>query len=141
MSRRHTLAVQAVIKTEPAVASKTYITEAPKDANGKLPSAPYVVIHPGTGTDATDRLSGPRVRERPFFTVHVVGSSWDNVTQLTERLKGLFVVGGWAVPPVLPGEMTSDFLWSEPIPIQVDRDVTPPIVYGVVELSFTAEPS
>lgn len=141
MSRRHTLAVQAIIKTDPAVATKTYIAEAPKDGNGKLPAAPFVVIYPGNGTDSTDRLSGPHVRQSPFFTLHVVGTSWDNTLQLTERIKGLFVVDGWGVPPTIPGELTSDLSWSEPIPIQIDRDVTPAVPYQVVELSFTAEPS
>lgn len=140
MSRRHTLAVQAIIKTDPAVAAKTYIADATK-SDGSLPNAPYVVIQPGNGTDTSDRLSGPRVRENPFFTLHVVGTSWDNTLQLTERLKGLFVVDGWGVPPTIPGELTSDLSWSEPIPIQIDRDVTPPVPYAVVELSFTAEPS
>lgn len=140
MSRRHTLAVQAVIRTDSAVAAKTYIADATK-ADGKLPDAPFVVIYPGNGTDSTDRLSGPRIQQRPFFTLHVVGTSWDNTLQLTERLKGLFVVNGWGVPPTIPGELTSDLSWSEPIPIQVDRDTTPAVVYQVVELSFTAEPS
>ncbi len=141
MSRRHTLAVQALIKTDPAVTSKTYIAEAPRDGQGRLPAAPFVIIYPGNGTDSSDRLSGPRVRESPFFTLHIVGTSWDNTLQLTERLKGLFVVNGWGVPPTISGKLTSDLSWSEPIPIQVDRDTTPAVVYQVVELSFTAEPS
>lgn len=141
MSRRHTLAVQSVIKTDPAVSSKTFIAEAPKDATGTLPQAPFVVIYPGNGSDSSDRLSGPKVRERPFFTLHVVGTSWAQTSELTERIKALFVVSGWGTPPTLAGETTSDLSWSEPQPVQIDRDVTPPVTYQVVELSFTAEPS
>lgn len=141
MSRRHTLAVQARIQADPAVVVKTYIAIAPKDSNGKLPATPYVVIYPGNGTDSSDRLAGPNVTLNPSFTLHVVGSSWDQAAQLTERIKALFVAGGRGTPPVIEGENTSGLRWSEPLPVQIDRDVTPPVAYQVVELDFTAEPS
>lgn len=137
----HTQAVRAKIQEVPALASKTYTGRAPRDAQGKLPAAPFVVIHPADGIDGADRLTGPRSVQNPRFTLHVVGSSSDNVQTITAAVKAKFVVNGFGVAPDVPGEVTSRLTWSSPIPIQWDLDVNPPIPYQVIELSFTSEPA
>lgn len=139
MSQRHTLAVQARIMGAPS-ASRTSIGRLYKD-NGELPQLPAAVIYPGNGTDTSDRLSGPRVRENPSWTIHFVGTSWAQVSAMTESVKAQFFVDGYPVPWNFEGETISNQLWAEPIPIQYDTDVNPPLAYQVVELSFTAEPS
>lgn len=139
--KRDTEAVKARIQLDPAVASKTHVARAPKNAQGELSQRPLVIIYPASGQDESDRLSGPRVKRRPRHTLHIVGDSWDQVATLTDRLKGRFVEDGRGVPLVIEGEVTSDIVWDEPVPIDVDTDVTPPVIYQVVELAFTVEPA
>jgi len=138
----HTNVVLARIREIPALASKTYALIAPKDANGKLPASPFGVLYPADGIDTAERLSGPRSAQHPRFTLHVVGSSYENVATVTALIKARFVDEyGAPIPLVIPGWLVSDFQWSSPIPIQLDRDVSPPIPFQVIELGFTADPA
>lgn len=138
--RKHTAAVTDAIKTIPALTSKTFVSIAPRDSAGKLPAAPYVVVHPSDGIDEQDRLSGPRTLYTPDFTLHIVGASYDNAQTVTELVKSKFVVDGFGVYLTVQGENTGRVQWSVPTPTQVDNSVTPPLVYNIVELGFTSQP-
>lgn len=138
----HTNVVLARIREIPALASKTYALIAPKDANGKLPAAPFVVAHPADGIDTQERFTGPRSTQHPRFTLHVVGSSYDNVATVTALIKAKFVdAHGFGIPPVITGWACRSLVWSSPLPVQVDNDIVPPVPYQVIELGFTADPS
>lgn len=141
MSRKHTQAVKARIEEIPALASRTRLGIAPRNADGSLATVPLVLIHPAGGIDEADRLTGPRSVQRPRFTLHIVGSSTDNVETIRDLVKAKFVVNGYGAPPAVSGEVTSNLTWEEPTPIQWDFDITPPAPYAVVELAFTAEPA
>lgn len=136
---QHTVAVRDLIKEIPVLASKTYTGSATKDGNGKLPAAPYVVIHPADGIDRQVTFTGPRSEQNPRFTLHIVGTSSDNVQNLTAAVKAKFVVNGFGVAPDVPGELTRSLTWSAAQPIGWDMDVAPPIPYQVVEISFVSE--
>jgi len=140
VSRRHTQAVKAKIQEIAALATKTHLGIAQKDSAGKIPAPPLVLIHPAGGTDTQERLAGPRSTQHPRFTLHIVGSSIDNVETIRDAVKAKFVVNGRGVPPTVAGEVTSALSWDEPTPIQWDTDLTPPVPYAVVELGFTADP-
>jgi len=137
--KRHTDAVKARIQTVPQIAAKVFVATARK-VDGKLQSPPYVLIYPAEGTDDTDRLDGPRVIQRPRFTIHIVGTSYDNVQTLTEQIKPLFIVNGRAIQVHVDGERGSGLFWESPTPIQWDFDV-PDRLYQVIELGFTSEPA
>jgi len=139
--RIHTQAVKATIQEISALATKTLLGRAPRTSGGALPAPPLVLIHPAGGTDTQERLAGPKVTQHPWFTLHIVGSSVDNVETIRDLVKGKFVVNGRGVPPQVAGEVTSNLTWSEPTPIQWDTDVTPPVPYAVVELGFTSDPA
>lgn len=139
--KQHTLAVTNAIKSIPALASKTYVSIAPRDSAGKLPAAPYVVVHPSDGDDTQERMTGPRSTYHPDFTLHIVGSSYDNAQTVTELIKSKFVVDGFGVRLSVPDENTFGCRWSVPAPTQVDNSVTPPLVYNVAELGFESEPA
>jgi hypothetical protein len=139
--RQHTAAVAAVIRSIPALASKTYVGAAPKDGAGKLPAAPLVVIYAADGIDTQERYTGPRATQHPRFTLHIVGSSHDNTQTIASAVKAKFVVNGFGVAPAVEGERTSDLVWESPLPVQYDTDVVPPVPYQVVELQFDAWPA
>lgn len=139
MSWADTLAVKARAETLVALASKTFVTVT--EPVGTKIAAPYLVIHPSDGVDVATRVTGPRVAENPMFTLHIVGSSANQVQIITGLLKALFVVNGFMVPPVVAGRRARAGYWRSPIPIQTDTDVTPALIYQVIELGWVSEPA
>lgn len=137
---QHTNAVLAKIREIPALASKTYAVIVPKDSNGAFPTRPYVAVYPADGIDTQSSFTGPRSTQHPRFTLHIVGSSYDNVATVTALVKAKFVVNGFGVAPAVAGERTWGLIWSTPQPVQLDDDTVPPIPYQVIELAFDTEP-
>lgn len=136
----HTDLIKATIQTIIPLATKTFVAVAPRDSAGKLPTAPYVVIFPAEGTDSQGRLTGPLDTANLGFTLHIVGSSYDNAQTVAELVKAKFVVAGLGVYLTFTGEQTTRCRWSSPTPIQVDNSLVPPLVYSVCELSFESTP-
>lgn len=124
----------------PALANATFVGRVPKTSAGELVSRPFNVIYPADGIDTQDRLTGGRRVQHPRFTMHIVGDSYKQVATLTSQLKAQFVEDGFGIPLDVPGEVTRNMQWSSPEPVQWDTDVTPPVAYQVVELSFDSEP-
>lgn len=139
--KQHTDWVKAQLQSIPALAAKTFVLDARKDGAGDFPKAPFVVIHPVDGIDTDERYTGPALTQHPRFTLHIVGSSYDNVAVVAALVKPLFTVDGLGVIPVIPDERPRRVWWHSPLPIQLDRDVTPPIPYQVVEIGFTSDPN
>lgn len=135
----HTQLVVDRIRSVPALASKTFLAPAQRDAAGKLPVAPYVVIYPSEGVDTQERLSGPRGVQHPRFTLHIVGSSYDNTATVAALIKAKFVVNGVGVEADIGGEHSYAMSYGSPQPVQVDYDLNPALVYVVAEISWTAE--
>lgn len=123
------------------LATKTFKLVAPRDAQGKLPTAPYVVVQPSDGDDTQERVTGPTITRHPRFTLQIVGSSYDNAQSITELVKPLFIVNGRGIQIDVAGEKGSGLWWSGDIPTQVDNDVTPPLIYNTVELGWTSDPA
>lgn len=136
--KNHTTAVATAIRTIPALASKTFISTA--RVAGALPAAPYVVIHPSDGVDSQERFTGPHATANLAFTLHIVGTSYDNAQTVAELVKGKFIVSGLGVYLTITGENPTRCIWGSPAPIQVDDSLTPPLVYSVAELSFQSTP-
>lgn len=138
----HTDQVEALAKTVPAFAAKTFVSVAKRDdVTGALPKSPYLVIHPSDGSDQSTRLAGPDVSQRPRFTLHVVGGSYGQVAAGTAMIKEKFIPGGIGHIFTIPGELCGRLWWSAPIPIQIDNDITPPLIYQVIEVGFDADPA
>lgn len=134
--KQHTQWVVDTLQTVPAFASKTFVAMSVRNTK-----APYVVVWPADGTDQTTRVTGPAARQRPRFTLHIVGTSYDNAATITAALKEKFIQPDFhGVIPDIPGFLCGRVWWSAPIPIQVNEDVSPALVYQVVEFGFTAEP-
>jgi hypothetical protein len=138
---QHTEAVKARIESIPAFASATFVGDVPRTATGELVERPYIAVHPADGIDTQERFTGGRRTQHPRFTLHVVGDSYTNVATITRDLKARFISRGVGIPLEVPGETTRNLHWSSPEPIQWDRDVTPPVAYQVIELSFDSDPA
>lgn len=139
MSWADTQAVIALIQSVPALAgAKTFPTIAP---TGPQLTMPYCVVHASDGSDEATRLTGPAVTEHPAFTLHIVGSSANQAQILCGLVKPKFVVGGFFIPPTVSGRRNSGGYWRSPIPLQSDTDVSPPLVYQVIELGWDSDPA
>ena len=137
--KQHTNLVAARVREITALASKTFVAPAQRGTDGKLPIAPYVVIYPAEGTDTASRLTGPVLSLHPRFTLHIVGSSYDNAATVAALVKAKFVVNGVGVQAVITGENPSGMAYESPQPIQVDYDVTPALVYAVAEIFWNTD--
>lgn len=137
----HADLVVARFRSVPALALKTFIAPTQRDAAGKLPVPPYAVIYPAEGTDSSDRLAGPTVDQHPRFTAHIVGSSYDSCAAALALAKAKFVLNGVGVEAVIADELSSGMFFNAPQPIQVDYDLTPPLVYATVELGWDSTPA
>lgn len=135
-----TTAVKTAIETIPALATKTFVSVAPR-TNGVLPTPPYLVIHPADGNDRQDRVTGPYSTRHPSFTFHIVGASYNNAQDVTELVKAKFVVAGRGVKLTIAGTTTKPCHWNSPQPTQVDNSLTPPLIYNVAEVDFEAQPT
>jgi len=142
MSEAQSDAVIERVKSADRVGVKVYPLVAPRDAAGKLPTPPYAVVQPSDGVDTQERFSGARSTAHPRIVVHVVGSSYSNCQKTLEQVKNKFIdpVTKFPIPLAIAGESFRNFHFDTPIPVQVDNDVTPPLIYATAELSWDADP-
>lgn len=142
MTWAETSAVVATIKTVPILASAVYVSEAPKPtAPATVLPLPYVIVHPTEGTDEQARFMGPNTIQSPEVTMHIVGASANQVQIVTGLVRAKFQpsLTGFVIPPTVSGRKNRDAYWRAPTPIQTDRDVTPHLLYQVIELGWVSE--
>lgn len=142
MSKAQSDAVKARIETVPIVASKTFKSIAQYPAPNELVkvTAPYIVIHGSDGVDTQERFTGGRTTMHPRFTLWIVGEDADQVEVITGLVKAKFILNGFGIPLSVAGETCDALWWDAPIPIQVDSDPLPQIIYQVIEIGWDARP-
>lgn len=134
--------VQGLVQSVPVLATSTYVTLAPKQASGQPPlTYPYALIHPTGGRDEQARFTGPYATEYPEFTIHLVGGSAEQCQTVTDLFKVVVKPAGIGVVPTVSGRKNGRMFWRQPIPIQTNTDISPPICYAVVEVGWTSDPS
>lgn len=140
MSWADTQAVIGLVQSVPALAgAKTFPTIAPV---GPQLETPYCVVHPSDGSGTAERLTGAPVTRHPSFTLHIVSGTVQGVQTLARLVEAKFVdASGFVVPPTIAGRHNYGAYWRSPIPLQTDTDVSPPLVYQVIELGWTSDPT
>jgi hypothetical protein len=141
MSKKHTDALKAKTQEITAFATKTFITIAKYPAPSTVkPALPYIVWHPAQGENEQTGVTGPRVRKSPRFTGHIVGEDADQVQVLLDLLEAKLFPDGRGITLTVTGERSKPLWFSSPLPIQVQTDPQPTIVYAVVEVGWSADP-
>lgn len=140
MSRAHTAALKAKTQEITAFASKTYITVA-VNPDGSKPTAPYIVWHPAQGENERTAITGPKVQKNPRYTGHIVGVTADQVQLLMDQLEAKLLPSGRGITLTVSGEVSKPVWFSSPLPIQVSTDPLPAVIYGVVEVGWSAVPA
>lgn len=133
-------AAQALVEQVPLLSSATYISRAADNpTNPDLPlPLPYAILHPIGGTPQATREMGPAVTEFPSFTLHLVGVNAEQVIALTDLLHPILTP---ETIPVVAGRRCGRIWWREPLPIQEDTDVIPPLIFAVVEFGWRSDPA
>lgn len=140
MSRAHTAALKAKTQEIPAFASKTYITVA-VNPDGSKPTAPYIVWHPAQGENERTAITGPKVQKNPRYTGHVVARTAEEAQDLMDKVEAKFLPSGRGITLTVAGEVSKPVWFSSPLPIQVSTEPLPVVIYGVVELGWSAQPA
>lgn len=136
MGAKHTAALVAASETVDGLEGKVFRTQAP---HGIRP--PYLVWHATQGENTQDRVSGPRSTRNPEYTGHLVGEDAAQVEVFMDALEAVLFPGGRGITLTVTGESARPLLYSAPVPIQVQNDPQPSIVYGVVEVSWVSHPA
>lgn len=135
MAEKHTAALVAESEEIPVLEGRVFVSIVD---HGTPP--PYLVWHPTAGVNTQDRVTGPRSTRNPSYTGHVVGETAQQVEQIMDLLEARLFPGGRGIVLDVVGESARPLMYSAPIPIQVDTDPQPTIVYGVVEVSWVSHP-
>lgn len=134
--------MQTTVESVPVLASTTFVTLAPKPPSGQPPIAyPYALIHPTGGVDEQTRYTGPAVTEHPEFTIHIAGASAEQVQTVTDLLKAVVKPDGFGIIPTVSGRRNQRMFWRQPIPIQTNTELVPPMCFAVIETGWTSDPS
>lgn len=136
MSKKHADALKVKTQEIPAFATKTFFSIVPGST-----ALPYIVWHPANGTNLQDRVTGPRLTKNPQFTGHVVGSTAEQVLVLLDLLEAKLFPNGRGIRIDVVGERGRPLNYSNPIPVQVQTDPQPTVVYGVVEVDWLSDPA
>lgn len=136
MGAKHTAALVAASEGVPALDGRVFVTRA---AKGTVP--PYLVWHPAAGINSQDRHTSPRSTRNPEFTGHLVGETAAQVEILLDLLEAELFPGGLGVKLDVTGEKAHPLQYSVPVPIQVQEDPLPGVVYGVIEVSWASMPT
>jgi hypothetical protein len=114
--------------------------EVPTDpGTGRLPDRPYVVMWsppiPGAGLDT---LSGRSGWWEETITTTIVGDTVDSIRIATRRVRGAVL----DVVPVVVGRTCLPIrMDGDPLPIQPDNDVQPPVLYAVIRWKCSSTPA
>lgn len=133
------VAAQSLVQQVPTLSEATYISNVPRAADGTpLIALPYAILHPIGGTPTAGRETGPAVTEHPSFTLHLVGVNAENALALTDLLRPLLTP---ETIPVVDGRRNTRIWWREPLPLQEDTDVKPPLIFAIVEFGWRSDPA
>lgn len=135
MSKKHADALKLKTQEIPAFATKTFFSIVTTGT-----TLPYIVWHPSNGVNLQDRVSAPRSTKNPQFTGHVVGSTAEQVLVLLDLLEAKLFPNGRGIRIDVTGEQGRPLNYSNPIPVQVQTDPQPTVVYGVVEVDWLSDP-
>jgi len=137
MGKKHTDALKAKIQEVSVLAGdKTAVTMV---EHGTVP--PYCVIHPAQGTNTQERVTGPRSTKHPRFTLHVVGETAEQVLVVMDLIEQKLFPGGSGITLTVTGERSRPVWFESPLPVQVQTDPQPPVVYGVIETGWASDPT
>lgn len=124
-------AVLARLRQDSVLASSTF--------EGVVTNRPnrYVAVFSDSGFRTAERFTGLQGTSSQSFTVHSVGTTPDQAQAIADRVFAQLL--DWT--PAVEGRVCRRMRHEASEPVQIDRDVTPPMFYGVDVFEVTSSPS
>lgn len=131
MIREMKAAVLARLRQDSVLASSTF--------EGVVTNRPnrYAAVFSDSGFRTAERFTGPQGTSSQSFTVHSVGTTPDQAQAIADRVFAQLL--DWT--PAVEGRVCRRMRHEASEPVQIDRDVTPPMFYGVDVFEVTSSPS
>jgi hypothetical protein len=70
-----------------------------------------------------------------------VGSSANQAKVNADLVKAALVVGGFGIILTVTGRRNGRLYYRSPIPVQIDKTVTPPLCFHVAQVGWRSDPS
>lgn len=131
MIREMKAAVLARLRQDSVLASSTF--------EGVVTNRPnrYVAVFSNSGNRTAERFTGSQGTSAQSFTIHSVGTTPDQAQAVADRVFAQLL--DWT--PTVEGRVCRRMRHEASEPVQIDRDVTPPMFYGVDVFEVTSSPS
>jgi hypothetical protein len=122
-------------------ADHVFVSEATGEDGKPITSTPYWVIHPGGAQDVQERLSGHYGTRWPQWTIHAVGENAAEVEWATEQMDSALRPKGRGLTLPVTGRTTYPLRRDVLGPIDIDRDINPPLFFQPSEYRFKSAPA
>lgn len=131
MIRAHVDAVLARLRADSILADSTF--------DGQVVGTPerYCVVYSSGGVRNSERLTGRSVFADFSFTIHSVGSTAEQARLVEERVIAQLL--DWT--PTIAGRNCRRMMHVVSRPVDMDKDVSPPLFYGVDVFDLTTAPA
>ena len=134
-------AIRDLLETNDSIKGRVFVSQAYDDQGKPLLDVPYWVIHPAGGSDHQTRLTGDYAEHTASFVIHSVNEDADGVLWAGERVDETLRPDGRGVAPVVGGRRTEPLRRDALLPVQVDTDPSPSLLYQPAEYSYTSSPA
>lgn len=119
------------LKAKASAATGVFEGAVPKDHGRQW----YLVVFTNSGLRVRPRFTGPSSGVTQSFTIHSVGTTPEQAQLGAEVVQDQLV----DFLPVVAGWNCHRLTHEVSLPVQVDRDITPPLYYCVDEFDLVAE--
>jgi hypothetical protein len=97
----------------------------------------YCTVHMDSGRRIADRFTGPQVQQDYTITVHSAGTSTEQAQWVAERVYAALL----GVVLAVPGRKCHRVRAIDSQPVELDRDVTPPLFYSTDVFELVSDPA
>jgi hypothetical protein len=132
--RLHVKAVLARLREDPILAACTF-----EGVVAVSPTRPnkFIAVFPDSGFREQSRYTGGQIQETYSFTIHSVGQTPEQAQLIAERVYQQLLGAKLSIP----GRVCRPMRAVVSRPVQIDKDVTPPMHYSVDAFELTTEPT
>jgi hypothetical protein len=129
--RAHAKAVVDQLQTDPILNGATF--------QGLVLNRPsrYCTVHMDSGRRIADRFTGPQSQQDYTITIHSAGTSTEQAQLVAERVYAALL----GVVLTVPGRKCHRVRSIDSQPVELDRDVTPPLFYSTDVFELVSDPA
>jgi hypothetical protein len=129
--RAHAKAVIDQLETDAILSGATF--------QGNVINRPtrYCTLHIDSGRRIADRFTGPQSQQDYTLTIHSCGTSVEQAQLVAERVYAALL----GVVLTVPGRRCRRVRSIDSQPVELDRDITPPLFYSTDVFELVSDPA